>query len=122
MEASTRSELSLKIANQALKLPIWELSFYHLFLSIKSLEEVDTEPLLTILFGKDKQVVIPKSNVVTFEMKHYLLKDAMAIKPNIWNIPEPIDGKAIGTTKIQLVLSLYWPLKKGKCRLWKRIL
>ena len=40
---------------------------------------------------------------MTFEMKHYLLKDAMAIKPNIWNIPEPIDGKAIGTTKIQLV-------------------
>ena len=103
LEASTRSELSLKIANQALKLPIWEFSFYHLFLSIKSLEEVDTEPLLTILFGKDKQVVVPKINVVTFEMKHYLLTDATAIKPNIWNIPEPLDGTTIEASKIQLV-------------------
>ena len=77
------TEWSLKIANQALKFPIWEFSFYRLSLSIKSLEEVDTEPLLTILLGKDKQVVVPKSNVVTFEMKHYLLRDTTAIKPNI---------------------------------------
>ncbi|MEC8247948.1 MAG: 5-formyltetrahydrofolate cyclo-ligase [Bacteroidota bacterium] len=103
------------MANQALKFPIWEFSFYHLSLSIKSLE-VDTEPLLIILFGKDKQVVVPKSNVVTFEMKQYLLMDTSAIKPNIWNISEPVDGTTIEASKIQLV---FVPLlaidKKGQC-------
>ena len=49
-------------------------------------------------------MVIPKSNVVTFEMKHYVLIDTTAIKPNIWNIPEPLDGTTIGASKIQLVL------------------
>ena len=48
-------------------------------------------------------MVVPKSNVVTFEMKHYLLTDATAIKPNILNIPEPLDGTTIEASKIQLV-------------------
>ena len=48
-------------------------------------------------------MVIPKSNVVTFEMKHYLLTDATPIKPNILNIPEPLDGTTIEASKIQLV-------------------
>ena len=48
-------------------------------------------------------MVVPKSNVVTFEMKHYLLTDTTAIKPNIWNILKPINGTTIEAFKIQLV-------------------
>ena len=39
---STINSLSLEITNQALKLPIWEASFYHLYLTIKHLKEVET--------------------------------------------------------------------------------
>ena len=46
---------SLQIANLVIKLPIWDHSFYHVFLSIKSLKEVNTEPILAILSGKDKK-------------------------------------------------------------------
>ena len=61
-------------------------------------------------------MVVPKSNVVTFEMKHYLLTDTTAIKPNIWNIPEPIDGTTIEASKIQLVfVTLLAFDKKGQC-------
>jgi len=103
LDQSTIDSLSLKIAHQTLELPVWEASFYHLFLTIKHLKEVETEPLMGILFGKDKNVVVPKSNISTCEMTHYLLTDNTTIKPNIWNIPEPQNGVEIQTDQIQVV-------------------
>ena len=100
---STINSLSLEIANQALKLPIWEASFYHLFLTIKHLKEVETEPLLSILYGRDKNIVIPKSDILNGEMSHYLLTDNTTIKPNIWNIPEPQDGLQIKASKLEVI-------------------
>lgn len=97
------ADYSLKIANQSLKLPIWEATFFHIFLTIEHLKEVDTQPLISILFGKDKHVVVPKSNISTCEMTHYLLQDSTIIKPNLWNIPEPLDGIQINAEKIEVV-------------------
>ena len=45
-------DLSLQIANLVLKLPIWKHSFFHVFLTIESLKEVLTEPIISILSGK----------------------------------------------------------------------
>lgn len=101
-ESSIQS-LSLQIANQALNLPIWDASFYHIFLTIKHLKEIETEPLISILFGKDKNVVIPKSNISTGKMTHFLLTDSTVIKPNIWNIPEPEGGVQIQDNQIEVV-------------------
>lgn len=103
LNQSTIDSLSLEIANQTLKLPIWEASFYHLFLTIKHLKEIETEPLMSILFGKDKHVVVPKSDISTCEMTHYLLTDNTVIKPNIWSIPEPQNGVQIKDSQIQVV-------------------
>ena len=103
LTTSTINSLSLEIANQALKLPIWEASFYHLFLTIKHLKEVETEPLLSILYGRDKNIVIPKSDILNGEMSHYLLTDNTTIKPNIWNIPEPQDGLQIKASKLEVI-------------------
>ena len=44
---------SISIANNALNLPIWELNFFHIFLSIQNKVEVDTTPIINILIGKD---------------------------------------------------------------------
>ena len=101
-ESSIQS-LSLQIANQALNLPIWDASFYHIFLTIKHLKEIETEPLISILFGKDKNVVIPKSNISTGKMTHFLLTDSTVIKSNIWNIPEPEGGVQIQDNQIEVV-------------------
>ena len=103
LNQSTIENLSLQIANQALKLPIWDASFYHIFLTIKHLKEIETEPLISILFGKDKNVVIPKSNISTGKMTHFLLTDNTVIKPNIWSIPEPEDGVQIQDNQIEVV-------------------
>jgi len=97
------AEASLLIANQSLKLPIWDASFFHIFLTIEHLREVDTQPLIGIFFGRDKHVVVPKSNILTCEMSHFLLQDNTVIKPNLWNIPEPLDGIEIDAKTIEVV-------------------
>ena len=58
-------DLSIDIANRALKLPIWEHSFYHIFLSIEEHKEINTDYLLNVLAGKDKNIVISKSDFKT---------------------------------------------------------
>jgi 5-formyltetrahydrofolate cyclo-ligase len=94
---------SLAIANQLLKLDVWDYSFYHLFLSITEHKEINTEYILNILSGKDKNIVISKTNFETVEMTHYLLTDSTVIRKNSHHIPEPIDGIEIATAKIEVV-------------------
>lgn len=96
------SDLSLSLANLLLKLPIWNYSYYHLFLSITEKNEVDTNFIMSILQGKDKNILLPKmldnQNLINF-----LLTDNTALKKNSWNIPEPIDGIEVSTDKIDVV-------------------
>lgn len=95
--------LSLQIANLTLQLPIWKHSFFHIFLTIDSLKEIATEPLLSILSGKDKHIVVSKSNFETRTLSHILLQDNTLLKINSWNIPEPENGIAISTEQIEVV-------------------
>ena len=94
---------SLKIANHLLKLDIWGASFYHVFLSITEQKEVQIDYLLNILSGKDKHIVISKSDFTTLQMTHYLLTDYTRIQKNKHRIPEPVDGIEIDTKKIDVV-------------------
>ncbi|MDT0685388.1 5-formyltetrahydrofolate cyclo-ligase [Autumnicola psychrophila] len=103
LSKETIEDLSLQIANQLLTLPIWNYDFYHLFLSIAEQKEVETEPILHILQGKDKNVVLPKTDVPTNKLINYLLTDTTVIKRNRWNIPEPLDGIEINVDKIDVV-------------------
>lgn len=96
-------EHSLSIANQLLKLPIWDYSFYHIFLTIEEKKEVETDYILNILSGKDKNIIISKSNFETGKMTNFLLTDNTIIKKNAYNIPEPIDGIEIANDKIDVV-------------------
>jgi 5-formyltetrahydrofolate cyclo-ligase len=96
-------EKSLTIANQLLTLNIWDKSFYHVFLTIIEHKEINTDYILNILAGKDKHTVISKSNFETVTLENYLLTDNTAIKPNHWNIPEPVDGISIENLKIDVV-------------------
>lgn len=96
-------DLSVLIANQLLKLPVWEFSFYHIFLSIEEQKEVNTDYILNILSGKDKNIIISKSDFKTGLLTHFLLTDNTKIKKNAYNIPEPVDGIEISNDKIDLV-------------------
>jgi len=96
-------DLSLAISNQLLKLPIWDNSFYHIFLAIEEQKEVNTDYVLNILSGKDKNILISKSDFETGNMTHFLLTDSTLIKKNDYNIPEPIYGIEISNDKIEVV-------------------
>jgi 5-formyltetrahydrofolate cyclo-ligase len=96
-------EMSLAIANTILTLPIWEKTYFHLFLPIEEQNEVNTEFILHLLSGKDKEICISKSDFETRNMTHYLLTDNTKIKKNEYNIPEPVDGIEVPTNKIEVV-------------------
>lgn len=96
-------DLSLAIANKVMTLEIWEKTYYHIFLPISENKEVNTEYILHLLSGKDKEIVISKSDFQTNEMTHFLLTDSTKIKKNQYNIPEPLNGLEVPTSKIEVV-------------------
>lgn len=96
-------DFSIAIANELLQLPIWNAEYYHIFLSIVEHKEVNTEFILSILSGKDKHIILSKSDFKTSTMNHFLLTDSTTIKTNKWNIPEPVDGIEIQPDKIEVV-------------------
>jgi 5-formyltetrahydrofolate cyclo-ligase len=96
-------EMSLDIANNLLKLNVWNKTYFHLFLTIEEQKEINTEFILHILQGKDKEIVISKSDFSSLEMMHYLLTDNTKFQKNEYNIPEPIDGLEVPISKIDVV-------------------
>jgi len=96
-------ELSLAIANKVLTLSIWDKTYFHIFLPITEQKEVNTEFLLHLLSGKDKEIIVSKSDFATRNMIHFLLTDNTKIKKNEYSIPEPVDGIEVLTSKIEVV-------------------
>src|SRR4051812_10958659 len=93
-------EKSLAVANELLQLPIWDKTYYHVFLPIEEQKEVNTEYVLHLLSGKDKEIVISKSDFETRKMSHFLLTDSTKIKKNEYNIPEPVNGLPVSSETI----------------------
>ena len=94
---------SLVIANQLLALPIWEHTYFHVFLPIVKQREVNTEYILHVLAGKDKEVVVSKSDFATRQLTHFLLTDSTKISTNAYGIPEPVSGLAVPVSAIEVV-------------------
>ncbi|MDU8884841.1 5-formyltetrahydrofolate cyclo-ligase [Yeosuana sp. MJ-SS3] len=96
-------DLSFQIANSVLKLPIWQYSYYHIFLTIEEKKEIITNYILSILSGKDKNIVVPKSDFSTGVMTNFLLTDNTTLKKNALDIPEPVDGIEVANHLIEVV-------------------
>lgn len=96
-------EKSLAVANNLIQLPIWDKTYFHVFLPITEHKELDTEFVLHLLSGKDKEIVISKSDFETRSMTHFLLTDNTKIKKNEYNIPEPVNGLQVPSSNIDVV-------------------
>ena len=101
---------SLAIANRLLQLntmpdgrQVWEKTYFHLFLTIEEQKEINTEFILQILAGKDKEIVVAKSDFETLQMTHFLLTDNTKFQKNQYNIYEPVDGIEVQNSKIEVV-------------------
>jgi len=92
---------SLAIANKLLELPIWDFDYFHLFLPISEKKEIDTSLVLSILQGKDKNVIISKMQGES--LIHFLLTDNTLLIKNKWNVPEPISGIRMDPAQIEVV-------------------
>lgn len=103
LSKDTIEDYSIAIANQLLSLDIWSHTFFHVFLPIEEQREINTEYILHILSGKDKEIILSKSDFTTRKMQHFLLTDSTTIKKNNYNIPEPVDGIEIPVSKIEVV-------------------
>ena len=103
LSANELEELSLAIANQLLKMAIWQKTYYHLFLPIEKQNEINTEYILQILAGKDKEIVVSKCDFASGLMTHYLLTDNTKIATNSYGIPEPVDGLEVPISKIDVI-------------------
>ena len=101
--------LSLDISNQILNLDIWSNRVFHLFLSIDGKKEVRTEYILQILQGRDKDIVLSRSDFKKTELNHFLLTDQTVLKVNCYGIPEPqgngfeVDAKKLDVVFIPLL-------------------
>lgn len=103
LNTETIEEFSITIASRALLLPIWNKENYHVYLNIEALKEPQTTPLLSILQGKDKNIIISKANFKNNSMNHYLLTDNTVIQTNHYGIPEPQNGIKIPEEQIDVV-------------------
>lgn len=104
---------SFTIANHCLQLPIWDQEYFHLFLPIEGKAEIDTTLILTLLQGRDKQVVLPKVNENS--LQHILLTDSTKLRKNQWGILEPEQGIEVPVRQLDVVFIplLAWD-KKGQ--------
>jgi 5-formyltetrahydrofolate cyclo-ligase len=98
-----KESLSLAIANQLLRLPIWEKTYFHVFLPIETQNEVNTEFVLHLLWGKDKEILISRSDFMTKTMTHFLMTDNTRLQKNEYEIPEPVNGIEVSTAQIDVV-------------------
>jgi 5-formyltetrahydrofolate cyclo-ligase len=94
---------SLAIANQLLTLDIWNKNYYHVFLTIEEKREIDTLFILHILAGKDKEIVVSKSDFDSIAMTHFLVTDNTKFQKNRYNIPEPIAALEVPVGNIEVV-------------------
>ena len=93
---------SIEIVNRCLELNLWNKSIYHLFMASEQNNEIDTSILMSVLQGKDKQIVIPKI-LDHYELEHYLLANHPPLKRTRWGIPEPQSGIKINSNQIDVV-------------------
>ena len=103
LDPSNVADQSIAIANQVLQLPIWEFTNYHIFLPIENKVEVDTSYLLSVLQGKDKSIILSKSNFDTHTMQHILLQENTPIAVSNFGIPEPQKGIEVEASSLEVV-------------------
>jgi len=94
---------SLAIANRFLTLDIWQNTYFHIFLTMENQKEVHTDVILNILAGKDKEVIVSRSDFESCSMVHYLLTDNTKLVLSTYGIPEPVDGIEVPSARMDVV-------------------
>lgn len=103
MTVDETQDKSLAIANVLLTLDIWDKTYFHIFLTMENQKEVHTDYILNILGGKDKEVIVSRSDFESCSMVHYLLTDNTKLLLSNYGIPEPVEGIEVPSNKMDVV-------------------
>ena len=98
-----QAQLSQQIAEQTLRLPIWDKQVFHSFRSIPSFGEVDTEPLIHLLQERGKTLVVSRTVMEAVRMEHFRYDPSLIQADNKWHIPEPQGGIPVKSEEIEVV-------------------
>ncbi|MFP5439279.1 MAG: 5-formyltetrahydrofolate cyclo-ligase [Bacteroidia bacterium] len=103
LTADEIADKSVAIANNLLRLNVWDKTYFHLFLTIENQKEVHTDLIQHVLWGRDKEIIVSKSDFDSCSLQHYLLTESTRLSLNIYGIPEPIGGIEVPATKLDVV-------------------
>jgi 5-formyltetrahydrofolate cyclo-ligase len=78
------------------------VSHIHVYLPIKKNSEPDSWKLIPKL--KNHQVIVSKSDFKDYSMQHFILDKNTQLATNDFGIPEPITGKQVDATEIDVVI------------------
>ncbi|XOD68391.1 MAG: 5-formyltetrahydrofolate cyclo-ligase [Flavobacteriales bacterium AspAUS03] len=94
---------SFQVLSRLKKLPIWDKSYYHIFLSIQRLNELDTQPIIDHLFALGRQVVIPRSDFSKISMESCVWTRDVPLQLNTYKILEPLETETVNPFSIDVV-------------------
>ena len=98
-----RNKLIEKILEELKKLTLAN-KYVSIYLPIKRNNEIDTYPIIELIEKMGGKIVIPKSNFQTGVMTHFLFTKNTRLELNEFDIPEPINEKAVQNYQIDIVL------------------
>jgi len=82
------------------------VNFFHIFLPIQKFNEVKTYFIIDKLLKDFPQIniIIPKTDIDSFGMTHFIFDKDLDFKENKWGIKEPVNGKIIEPKEIDLII------------------
>jgi len=99
---SVVNKMNLNIDHLFKELLTVEIKTVHVYLPIESKDEIDTWPIIRNLWKKSIRVVVPVVNNESIISTLLSAKSELVL--NKWNVPEPIERKAINKTEIDMVI------------------
>lgn len=98
-----RKTLIKKILQELKKLTLTN-KYVSIYLPIIKNNEIDTYPIITLIEKMGGKIVVPKSDFQTGIMTHFLFTKNTRLELNKFDIPEPLNEKAVQNSQIDIVL------------------
>ncbi len=97
-------ELNKKIEQLFSKFLTEEIKTVHIYLPIRSKNEIDTWPIIHSLWAKNIRVVVPVMNPQKNTLNSALLTRDTQLVDNKWKVPEPLHSAEIDEKEIEAVV------------------
>jgi len=99
--------LDLLLLGHLQSLPWDTIHYLHCFLAIEKFKEFNTTPFLRWITENYPHItlVISKSDFLNQGLTHFKYNIDVILKPNIWGIPEPVDGEEVSALMIDAIIT-----------------